>query len=171
MTASAMLRIILAEINEHIGQISVLFREYAAALAVDLSFQNFAKEVASLPGDYAAPHGRLLLAIADRDVALCAGCVALRKIDSEVCEMKRLYVRPGFRGKGAGRALAEAAIREAREIGYRLMRLDTLPQMADAQALYRAFGFYEIPAYRYNPVAGTRYMELHLQRSPEALND
>lgn len=166
-----MLHIVPADTDELVRQVSALFREYAASLGVDLSFQNFEQEVATLPGAYARPHGRLFMAIADEamaseggDLSTCsiAGCVALRKIDSEICEMKRLYVRPEFRGHGAGRALADAAIEAAREIGYRRMRLDTLPQMTDAQNLYRVLGFYEIPPYRYNPVVGTRYFELEL---------
>lgn len=154
-----MLRILPAETNEHVREVSVLFREYAESLGVDLSFQNFDQELASLPGNYAPPDGRLFLAASSE---LFSGCVALRRIDAEICEMKRLYVRPGFRGHRVGRALADSVISAAREIGYRRMRLDTLPQMAEAQALYRALGFYEIPPYRYNPVAGTRYFELAL---------
>lgn len=154
-----MLRIFPVETNEYVREVSALFREYAESLGVDLSFQNFDEELASLPGDYAPPDGRLFLA-ATSD--LFSGCVALRKIDGEICEMKRLYVRPEFRGHRVGRALADAVIKAAREIGYRRMRLDTLPQMARAQAMYRALGFYEIPPYRYNPIAGTRYFELAL---------
>lgn len=175
-----MLRIIDAETDEAVAQVSVLFREYAESLGVDLSFQNFEHELATLPGDYAPPEGRLFLGITGDARAhvpddsstpsfvtslsseSVAGCIALRKIDSEICEMKRLYVRPQFRGRGAGRALTDAAIKAALEIGYRRMRLDTLPQMAEAQALYRAVGFREIPPYRYNPVVGTRYFELAL---------
>jgi ribosomal protein S18 acetylase RimI-like enzyme len=168
----AMLRIVPAETEEQLRQAALLFREYAASLGVDLSFQHFEEELASLPGDYAPPEGRLLLAIINDTRATMpnriAGCVALRKIDGEICEMKRLYVRPETRGYGAGRALAEAVIDAARRTGYRSMRLDTLPQMAEAQTLYRALGFYEIPPYRYNPVAGTRYLELQLHTAPEA---
>jgi putative acetyltransferase len=178
-TVTLMLRIISVETDEAVQQASVLFREYAASLGVDLSFQNFEDELALLPGDYAAPDGRLVLAVLDEAPPAeigsssstsftsstspsVAGCIALRKIDAEICEMKRLYVRPEFRGHGAGRALAGAAISAAREIGYRRMRLDTLPQMTEAQALYRALGFREIAAYRHNPVVGTRYFELEL---------
>ncbi len=171
-----MLSIISAETDEGVEQASVLFREYAASLGVDLSFQNFEQELASLPGDYAPPDGRLFLAVLDDAPAgtqgspsstsstspHVAGCIALRKIDAETCEMKRLYVRPQFRGHGAGRALADAVIAAAREIGYRRMRLDTLPQMTEAQALYRGLGFREIPPYRHNPVVGSRYFELEL---------
>lgn len=169
-----MLRIIPVETDEHLRQVSQLFREYTASLGVDLSFQNFENEVASLPGDYAPPDGRLFLATAsDRGATIATasrssattqlgGCIGLRKIDDEICEMKRLFVRPEFRGHGAGRALVEAVISAARQIGYRSMRLDTLPQMGEAQNLYRALGFYEIAPYRYNPVAGTRYFEFSL---------
>lgn len=173
-----MLRIIDAETDEVVAHVSALFREYAASLGVDLSFQNFEHELATLPGEYTPPDGRLFLGIASdvrphaSDDSLCcttaisvgsvAGCVALRKIDNEICEMKRLYVRPEFRGLGAGRCLAHTVIKAATEIGYRRMRLDTLPQMAEAQALYRALGFQEIEPYRYNPVVGTRYFELAL---------
>ncbi len=174
-TVAPMLRITSAETDEAVKQASVLFREYAASLGVDLSFQNFEQELASLPGDYAPPDGRLFLAFIDEapatpqgrhssasSASAFAGCIALRKIDAETCEMKRLYVRPEFRGHGAGRALAGAVIRAAREIGYRRMRLDTLPQMTEAQALYGGLGFREIAAYRHNPIAGTRYFELEL---------
>ena len=166
-----MLRITSAETDEGVKQASILFREYAAALDVDLSFQNFQQELASLPGDYAPPDGRLFLAVLDNLPAAeqgspssphVAGCIALRKFEAETCEMKRLYVRPEFRGHGAGRALAHAVIDAAREIGYLRMRLDTLPQMTEAQALYRALGFREIPPYRHNPIVGSRYFELGL---------
>jgi putative acetyltransferase len=170
-----MLRIISAETDEAVTQASILFREYVASLGVDLSFQNFEQELASLPGDYAPPDGRLFLAVLDEapagerrslasasPISSLAGCIALRKIDAETCEMKRLYVRPEFRGHGAGRALASAVIAAAREIGYRRMRLDTLPQMTEAQALYRGLGFREIAPYRHNPIVGSRYFELEL---------
>ena len=149
-----------AESPVQIAQARELFLEYGKSLGFNLCFQSFDEELAGLPGDYAPPDGRLLLA--EYDGAL-AGCVALHKLEPHVCEMKRLYVRPQFRGKGAGRALAETIIWEARAIGYRRMRLDTVePVMQAAVAMYRRLGFTEIAAYRPNPIPGAMYMELEL---------
>lgn len=138
-----------------------LFEEYAAWLGLNLCFQNFDRELAELPGEYVPPAGRLLLAVEDNQIA---GCVALRSIGEGSCEMKRLYVRPNFRGRGLGRHLAESIVSAAGEIGYERMRLDTLPGKMDlALAMYRSLGFREIDAYYPNPVAGATFMELGLR--------
>lgn len=133
-----------------------LFEEYQRSLGFSLCFQNFDAELAGLPGAYAPPSGRLLLAF-EGDAP--AGCVAIRKIDEGICELKRLWVRPAFRGTGVGRRLVEEILREAREVGYRRVRLDTLPSMAAAQALYLSLGFLDIPPYNDHPIEGTRFME------------
>ena len=148
-----------ATLPGQVAEIRVLFREYAASLDVDLGFQGFEEELAGLPGAYARPGGRLLLATAGDEAA---GCVAIRPLDGGIAELKRLYVRPRFRGSGLGRRLAERAIAEARAAGYRRIRLDTLPAMAGARRLYGDMGFVEIPAYRHNPVPGSAFLELHL---------
>lgn len=148
-----------ARFPDDLRTVRALLREYETELGVDLCFQGFEEELASLPGDYAPPRGALLLAEVDGAVA---GCVALRALDAEACEMKRLYARPAFRGRGVGRTLAEAIIAEAGRVGYAHMRLDTLPVMTEAQALYGRLGFHDIPPYRENPVPGVRYMELSL---------
>jgi ribosomal protein S18 acetylase RimI-like enzyme len=157
-----MLEIRPATSADEIETARTLFREYAAGLEVDLSFQNFDEELATLPGGYAPPDGRLLLAW---DGAEAAGCVALRRFAESVGEMKRLYVRPAWRGATLGRALAETIIAEARAAGYATLRLDTLPTMTAAQNLYRALGFREIAAYRANPVHGSSYLELALREA------
>ena len=149
-----------AECFAHVAQARELFQEYAQSLGVNLCFQNFEQELAGLPGHYAPPDGRLLLAEYDGQLA---GCVALHKWDDGICEMKRLYLRPSFRGKGLGRAIAEKIIAEASSIGYQRMRLDTIePLMKDAVEMYRKLGFREIAPYRPNPIAGAMYMELQL---------
>ncbi len=136
-----------------------LFMEYAENLGVDLCFQGFQEELDGLPGAYAPPDGRLLLAI-DGDRAV--GCVAIRRLGDGICELKRLYVKPAYRGKGLGRSLVESIIAEARAIGYRTMRLDSLASLKEAAAMYRSLGFIEIPAYRYNPLPEAVFMELGL---------
>ncbi|MGD0566867.1 MAG: GNAT family N-acetyltransferase [Candidatus Sulfotelmatobacter sp.] len=154
------LSIFQAESPAQIAQARELFLEYAQSLGFSLCFQNFDQELAGLPGDYAPPGGRLLLAEYDGQLA---ACVALHKLESRVCEMKRLYLRPAFRGKGLGRVLAERIIVEARQIGYQRMRLDTVePVMKDAVAMYRKLGFKEIAPYCSNPITGALYMELEL---------
>ena len=149
-----------AESSSQIAAIRELFLEYANSLGFSLCFQSFDQELASLPGDYAPPEGRLMLAISSGQPA---GCVALHKLEPEICEMKRLYVRPQYRGKSLGRELTEKIIAAAREIGYKKLRLDTVePKMQAAVAMYRQFGFREIPPYRPNPIDGALYMELEL---------
>jgi ribosomal protein S18 acetylase RimI-like enzyme len=142
-----------------IDKLRSLLREYAASLDVALDFQDFDREVAELPGAYTPPGGALLVA---RDGGDAAGCVALRQLDAETCELKRLYVRPVYRGTGLGRRLTEAAIAEGRRLGFAGMRLDTLPAMGAAQALYGRLGFREIAPYTTNPVEGAKFLELEL---------
>lgn len=138
-----------------------LFEEYAAWIAIDLSFQNFPEELRLLPGEYAAPGGTLLLAWVE---ARPAGCVAVRRVDEDACEMKRLYVRDSFRGLSVGERLAREAMAWARAAGYHRMLLDTLPSMRSAHRLYERLGFMEIPPYRFNPVEGARFMAVGLDR-------
>ena len=137
-----------------------LFQEYQQGLGVDLCFQDFATELATLPGAYAPPSGRLLLA---RDGIRVLGCVALRPLTDGACEMKRLYVQPGNRTSGVGRQLVERLIEEARAAGYTRMLLDTLLTMAGAQRLYEQLGFRDVPPYRHNPIEGTRFLGLDLE--------
>lgn len=151
--------------DDDVQQARQLFEEYAAWLGLNLCFQNFDKELAELPGEYAAPSGRLFLA---RENDQLAGCVALRRIGDGIGEMKRLYVRPEFRGQGLGRTLTETLLREAREIGYLSVRLDTLPgKMDQAIAMYRSLGFKNIEPYYNNPVEGAAFMELLLDQERE----
>jgi GNAT superfamily N-acetyltransferase len=148
-----------ARFPDDLAVIREIFREYAASLGVDLCFQNFDEELATLPGKYAAPAGQLLLAW---EQGRAMGCVALRPMGEGACEMKRLYVRAPGRGQGLGRRLAEAICAVARDAGYQRIRLDTLATMTAAQEIYLAMGFKPIPAYVFNPIEGTRYLELDL---------
>jgi len=154
-----MLEILKADSGENLEQAKMLFVEYADSLGFNLDFQNFEEELASLPGDYAQPSGCLLIAKYEGQPA---GCVALRKLSDNICEGKRLYVRPQFRGLKIGRKLVEAIIAEARRIGYSSIRGDTVPSMQIAQALYASLGFKEIEPYCRNPVEGAKFIELKL---------
>lgn len=155
-----MLEIIQAETVDQIAEVRTLFREYETWLGLDLCFQGFEEELAGLPGKYAPPDGRLFLAHLDGELA---GCIALRKLDDDVCEMKRLFVRDGFRGEGIGNLLIERLIADAREFGYAKMRLDTYPQkMSKAVSLYDSHGFYPISPYYQNPHNGVLFMEMRL---------
>ena len=159
-TAKTELSLAQAEAPADIDLAHTLFEEYAAGLGISLCFQNFDQELANLPGDYAPPSGRLLLAHVGGEVA---GCIALRRQGEGICEMKRLYLRPNFRRKGFGGLMVEAILAEAKQIGYSSMRLDTLPgRMDKAISLYRSLGFKEIPPYYDNPAADVLYMELVL---------
>src|SRR5437867_1695699 len=154
------MKIVSAHSDEQMAAVRQLFVEYARSLNIVLCFQGFEQELAELPGCYAPPPGRLLLALEGEAVV---GCVALRKIDDGICELKRLYVRPAFRGMGAGRLLVTAVLEAARQCGYRVMRLDTLVSMKEAKALYESFGFVRIAPYYENPSTETVFMELNLQ--------
>jgi putative acetyltransferase len=149
----------LVEAYGHLSDVSALFQEYAASLSIDLNYQNFPEELSGLPGKYAKPDGRLYLAYVD---GVPAGCIAMRRLDVERAEMKRLYVRPGFRGLKLGRMLAERVILDAANIGCRSLVLDTLSTMDRAQALYGQLGFVETAPYYNSPVAGTTYLCLSL---------
>jgi putative acetyltransferase len=153
------LNILPAESKEQLEHIRELFLEYASSLEFDLSFQDFERELVDLPCQYSSPNGLLLLAVVSEKVA---GCVALRKITEHDCEMKRLYVRPEYRGQDIGKQLVFAIIEEARKIGYSRMLLDTVPSMKSAIKLYRSLGFKSIEPYRYNPIEGAMYLALDL---------
>lgn len=152
-----MIELIQVEKLEHLREIKQLFTAYSTALRFDLDFQDYKNEIASLPGEYAPPSGRLYLAVYH---GITAGCIALRKLEPMICEMKRMYVKPDFRRKGIGRIMAQKVIDDARYIGYQRMRLDTINTMKAAIALYKSLGFTEIPPYCFNPVKGACYMEL-----------
>ena len=147
--------------GEMIEEIRKLFLEYARSLEIDLDFQDFETELNTLPGKYQPPDGALILALVEGKEA---GCIALRKISKDICEMKRLYVRDEYRGLGLGKKLVGMIIDEAVNKNYQYMRLDTLPTMKSAQSLYLSFGFYDIEPYVYNPIQGTRFMELKLKK-------
>lgn len=153
-------QIIHATSPAHMEETRRLFREYEQFLNVDLCFQDFEAELAGLPGKYAAPSGALLLAV---NGATTFGCVAVRPLEKEICEMKRLFVRPEFRGAGLGRVLAERIIEEAVRLGYRLMRLDTLETLTEAMGLYQALGFRQTDAYYHNPLQHVIYWEKPLK--------
>lgn len=153
--------IVEVETGDELEEARTIFQEYADTLGSDICLQNFTTELATLPGGYARPEGRLLLAMVEDQVA---GCAALRSLDVETAEMKRVYVRPAFRGLGLGRMLAESILDESRAAGYRRIRLDTLPSMVPARQLYRELGFHEIAPYGDNPDPGTVYLELELDR-------
>src|SRR5574343_2116136 len=159
------LRILSADDHAEIEHVRQFFRNYAAWLGVDLCFQNFAEEMASLPGAYTAPAGRLFFAEVDGKPA---GCIGIRPSTESICEMKRLYVEPEMRGLGVGRELALAAIKAAKTLGYRRVMLDTLPAMRIAVKLYRELGFTEAPAYYPAPLEGTMFLALDLENWNEA---
>lgn len=157
------LRLVALDAAALIEPTRAILREYAQSLSVDLRFQNFEYELETLPGDYAAPQGRLLLAFVGDALAGCGAMRAVPESDyANACEMKRLYVRPAFRGLGLGRAIAQALLDEARRAGYSTMLLDTLDDMESARELYATLGFEEIPPYYFNPIAGAHYLKAEL---------
>jgi putative acetyltransferase len=162
-TAPPAIRLVGLDATLALEPVREILREYAASLAIDLCFQNFDAELATLPGDYAPPAGQLLLAFVDGALAGCGGLRALPEADhANACEMKRLYVRPAFRRFGLGRALAEALLDEARRAGYSVMLLDTLDEMESARELYATLGFVEVPPYYFNPIPGAHYLKAEL---------
>jgi GNAT superfamily N-acetyltransferase len=161
MSAAGLRPEIVREVGDKkIAAVRALMREYAGSLGVDLSYQNFERELASLPGEYAAPGGALLLALAPAEPI---GCVAMRALELGFCEMKRLYVRPAWRSTGLGRQLVEAILVEARRAGHRFVRLDTLPTMTAARKLYASMGFRPVAPYYHSPVAGTSFLQLEIR--------
>ncbi len=161
-----MLRIVHVEGGKWLEPARLLFREYAAWLDIDLCFQNFDEELSNLPATYIPPDGALLLALYKEQAA---GCVAVRRLEPDVCEMKRLYVRPQYQNMKMGRQLAEAIVEEAKKLGYKRMQLDTLASMVKAQSLYTSLGFKKIAPYRFSPDEGTVFMELDLAYMYNAL--
>ncbi len=161
--ASETIQILMFSDACDLASVRALFSEYAASLDIDLCFQNFDTELMALPGDYAAPGGALFIASSGNDMV---GCCAMRPLETtdypNACEMKRLYVRPGLRGNGLGRRLAEAVIEAAQQAGYTHMLLDTLSEMETARAMYQELGFAEVPPYYYNPIAGAHYLMARL---------
>ena len=161
------IHIVPAAFPADLATVRALFLEYAQSLSINLCFQNFDQELATLPGHYAPPDGRLFLArLGDAPLGPAVGCVALRRLGEHVSEMKRLYVRPAFRRQGAGRLLAAEVLAASRRIGYHSMRLDTLASMREAIALYRSLGFREIEPYYHNPCGCAVFMELLLRQPP-----
>lgn len=157
------IRLVVADTAAMIDAAREIFLDYARSLAVDLSFQNFDAELATLPGDYAAPSGKLLLAWVDGELAACGAMRGLAESDyANACEMKRLYVRPAFRRFGLGRLLAQSLLDEARSAGYSVMLLDTLDEMEAARELYASLGFEEVAPYYFNPIAGAHYLKAEL---------
>lgn len=146
--------------EQNLEEVRQLFRAYAESLEIDLCFQNFEEELAALPGKYAAPEGTIILALVEDEAA---GCIALRKSSEGIAEMKRLFVREGYRGLHIGKRLVGMILEEAVKLGYAYIRLDTLATMKEAVSLYQSFGFYEIEPYIYNPIEDARYMELRLE--------
>ena len=156
-----MIKIVEANTNEFIEKTKELIREYAQSLEFDLGFQDFDKEMENFPGQYALPGGCLYVALDENQPI---GCVALRDLGHGICEMKRLYVKPFFRGQKVGKLLAEVVIKAARDMGYDFMRLDTIPSMKHANMLYNALGFEQIAPYRFNPLDGATFFELNLKK-------
>jgi carbonic anhydrase len=156
------MKVIKAETSRHYQQACALFEEYGNWLGIDLSFQNFDAELQTPEHIYGPPYGCLFIALEKREAAGCVGIRALPIVGNEACEMKRLYVRPAYRGSGLGRRLAEAAVHEARRLGYKRMFLDTLERMEHARAVYGKLGFRQVEPYYYNPVNGIVFMELNL---------